>query len=85
MAADQGVQPVNGRDTRLNELIGVVAGGGIHGQTVDIPILVGQDGWAAVNRLPHAVEHPAQHISGHPQLKRVSQEPDFGVRQIDTG
>ena len=58
----RGVQSVNGGDPRLNELVWVVPGGGVHGQTVDIPVFVRQDGGAAIDGLAHAVEHPAQHI-----------------------
>ena len=81
----QGIQPVDGGDARLDELVGVVPGGGVHGQAVDVPVLVGQDGGAAVDGLPHAVEHPAQHVPGHPQLERVPQKADLGLRQVDAG
>ena len=60
LSPHQGVQPVDGGDARLDKLVGVVPGGGVHGQAVDVPVLVGQDGGAAVDGLAHAVEHPAQ-------------------------
>ena len=85
LAPHQGVQPVDGGDARLDKLVGVVPGGGVHGQAVDVPVLVGQDGGAAVDGLAHAVEHPAQHIPGHPQLEGVPQESDFRFRQVDAG
>ena len=62
LSADQSVQSVDGGDPRLNELVWVVPGGWVHGQTVDVPVFVRQDGGAAIDGLAHAVEHPAQHI-----------------------
>ena len=85
LAADQGVQSVDGRDARLDKLVGVVPGGGVHGQAVDVPILVGQNGGAAVDGLTHAVEHPAQHVAGHGQLQGVAQKSDLGLGQVDAG
>ena len=85
LAADQGVQAVDGGDTRLNELIGVVPGGGVHGQAVDVPELLGQDGGAAVDGLAHAVKDPAQHVAGYAELQRMAQEADLGLGQIDAG
>ena len=85
LAADQGVQAVNGGNAGLDELVGVVPGGGVHGQAVDVPVLLRQDVGAAVNGLAHAVEHAAQHIAGHAQLQGMAQEVDLGVRQVDAG
>ena len=85
LAADQGIQSVDGGDARLDELVGVVPGGGVHGQAVDVPVLLGQDVRAAVDGLAHAVEDPAQHVAGHGQLQGVAQEADLGVLQIDAG
>ena len=85
LSTDQGIQAVDGGDARLNELVGVVPGGGVHGQAVDIPVLVGHDVGAAVNGTAHAVEHPAQHVAGHGQLQGVAQEPDLGLGQVDAG
>ncbi len=85
LPADQGVQPVDGGDARLDELVGVVPGRRVHGQAVDVPVLLGQDLRAAVDGPAHAVEHPAQHVGGHAQLQRMAQEADLGVRQVDAG
>ena len=85
LAANQRVQAVNGGNTGLDELVGIVTGSGVHGQAVDVPVLFRQDLRAAVNGLAHAVEHPAQHIAGHAQLQGVSQKTNLGVRQIDPG
>ena len=85
LTTNQSVQAVNGGDARLDKLVGVVPGGGVHGQTVDIPVLIGQDGRSAVNGLAHAVEHAAQHITGHGQLEGMAQEANLGLSQVDTG
>ena len=67
-------------DTGLDKLVGVVTGSRVHGQAVDIPVLLRQDLGAAVDGLAHAVEHTAQHVGGHAQLQRVAQEADLGRR-----
>src|SRR5699024_4365258 len=85
LTADQGVQAVDGGNTGLDKLVGVVAGGGVHGQAVDVPVFGGQDLRSAVDGMAHAVEDAAQHIVGHRQLQRVAQKADLGVGQIDTG
>ena len=85
LAPDQGVQSVDGGDARLDELVGVVPGGGVHGQAVDVPVLLGQNLRAAVDGLAHAVEHPAQHVAGHAQLEGVAQEAHLGLLQVDAG
>ena len=85
LSPDQGIQSVDGGDARLDKLVGVVPGGGVHGQAVDVPVLVAQNGGAAVNGPAHAVEHPAQHVHGHAQLQGMSQEADPGLGQIDAG
>ena len=85
LPADQGVQPVDGADAGLDELVGVVPGRRVHGQAVDVPVLLRQDLRPAVDGPAHAVEHPSQHIGGHAQLQRMAQEADLGVRQIDAG
>ena len=83
LAPDQGVQSVDGGDARLDELVGVVPAGRVHGQAVDIPVLVSQDGRSAVDGPAHAVKDPAQHVLRHPQLEGVPQKADLGLRQID--
>ena len=85
LAADQGVQTVDGGDAGLDELVGVVTGSGIHGQAVDIPVLLRQNVRTAVDGLAHAVEDAAQHVAGDAQLQGVPQEADLGVGQVDTG
>ena len=83
LAADQGVQAVDGAHAGLDELGGVGAGGGVHGQAVDVHVRLGQDGGAAVDGLAHAVEDAAEHVLGHGQLLRVAQEADLGLGQVD--
>ncbi len=85
LAADQGVQTVDGGDTGLDKLIGIVTGGGVDGLAIDVQALFRQDGRAAVDGLAHAVEHAAQHIAGHAQLQGMAQKADAGLLQVDAG
>ncbi len=83
LAAHEGVQTVNRGDARLDELVGVVARGGVDGQAADVEILLGQQLRAAVDGLAHAVKDTAEHVLGHAQLQRVAEEADLRVAQID--
>ena len=85
LPAHQRIQSVDGGYTRLNELGGVVAGGGVDGGAVDIQRLLRQDGGTVVDDLPHAVEHAPQHMLGHRQLNAVSGETHLGFRQVQPG
>ena len=77
LAADQGVQAVDSRNAGLDELLGIVAGGGVHGQAVHVHAHVGQDLRPVVNGAAQAVEDPAQHVLADPQLHAVAQETYF--------
>ena len=83
LAADEGVQSVNGGNAGLDELGGVSAGGGVHGKTVDVAVLLGDDGRAFVDRLAHAVEDTAEHILAHAKLERVAEEADLALGKVD--
>ena len=85
LAADQRVQSIDGADAGLNELVGIVTGRRVHGQAVDVPVFLRQQGGAAVDGFAHAVEHAPQHIGGYAQLQGVAQEADGGIPQIDAG
>ena len=83
LAADEGVQSVNGGNAGLDELGGVSAGGGVHGKTVDVAVLLGDDGRAFVDRLAHAVEDTAEHILAHAELERMAEEADLALGKVD--
>ena len=83
LAADQGVQAVDGGNAGLDKLCGIGPGCRVHGQAVDIQVRVGNDSGAAVDGLAHAVEDAAQHILGNGQLLGVAQEADLGLGQVD--
>ena len=85
LTANQSVQSVNGRNAGLNELGGVVPGCGVHGQTVDVHIGVGENVRATVDGIAHAVEYTAQHILGNAQLQGMTQEANLALGQVDTG
>ena len=67
----QRIESVDGRDARLDKFIGIVARGGIDRLSVDVHLLFGNDGRAAVAGIAHAVEHPPEHIFGHGKLLTV--------------
>ena len=62
---------------------GVSACGGVHGKTVDVAVLLGDDGRASVDRLAHAVEDTAEHILAHAKLKRMTEEADLALGKVD--
>ena len=83
LAADEGVQAVDGGNTGLDELCRVGAGCRVHRQAVDVAVLLGEDRRAAVDGLAHAVEDAAEHILAHAQLQRVAEEADLRLRKVD--
>ena len=83
LAADEGVQAVDGGNAGLDELCRVGAGCRVHRQTVDVAVLLGEDRRAAVDGLAHAVEDAAEHILAHAQLQRVAEEADLRLRKVD--
>ena len=85
LAPDQGVQAVNGGDTGLNELVGIVPGRRVGGQAVDVHLLFGQNRRAAVDGIAHAVKYAAKHILGYGKLGAVTQKADLGTGQVDAG
>ena len=82
LAANQGVQTVNGRNTRLNELGGVDSGRGVNGSTVDVELFVGNDLGAAVNGGTHSAENSAEHIGGNGQLNTVARKANLAFGQV---
>ena len=84
LTADEGIQSVDGGDTRLDELGGVEAGGGVDGGTVDVQRLVRNQGRAVVDGFTHTVEHAAQHMLGHGQLHAVAGEAHLGLGQVQS-
>ena len=83
LAPHQGVQPVDGGDAGLDEFLGVAAGGGVHGQAVDVVPPVGEDLRPAVDGPAQAVEHPAQHVLADPQLHAASQKAHLAAGEVD--
>ena len=79
LAADQGVQSVDGADAGLDEFGRIVAGSRVHGFAVDIPVFVGNDIRAAVDGTAHPVKHTAQHGRGYAQAHAVAQETGLGI------
>ena len=83
LAADEGVQAVDGGHAGLDELCRVGAGCRVHRQAVDVAVLLGEDRRAAVDGLAHAVEDAAEHILAHAQLQRVAEKAHLRLREVD--
>ena len=82
---DEFIQTVDGRNAGLDELVGIVTGGGVHRQAVDVAVFLCQNLRTTVDGLAHAVEHAAQHIAGDAQLQGMSQKTHLGIRHVDAG
>ena len=69
---DQGVHAIDGRDPRLDELLGIGPGRGIDGLAVDVAAGLAHRQRAAVQGLAHAVEDPPQKICRHRHRQRAA-------------
>ena len=74
---------VDGGDAGLDELCRVHAGGGVHGQAVDVHAGVGQDLRATVDGATQAVEHAPKHVLRDAKLHGAAQEADLAVGEVD--
>jgi hypothetical protein len=74
LAAHQRIQPINGRDTSLNKLRGMVARPGVNGLTIDIKAQLGDNRRTTINRLTGAVEHATQHLQRNPKFDNLTAE-----------
>ena len=79
LAADQGVQTINGRYAGLNKLLRIASGCRVHRQAVDIPSFVRKNLRAAVDWTSQTVKDTAQHILRYTQLHGSSQKTYFTV------
>ena len=78
---DQGVHAVDGRDPRLDELLGIGAGRGVDGLAVDVAAGLPHRQGAAVQGLAHAVEDAPQKVGGHRHRQRAAGEAHPGFLQ----
>ena len=83
LPAHERVESVDARNAGLDKLVGVVARRGVHRKAVDVAVLVGNDGRAAVDGLTHAVENAAQHVARHGELERMAQKADARIGEVD--
>src|SRR6059036_2397929 len=84
LAADQGVQAIDRRDARLDELCRVLAGIWVNRGARDLDPFLGDDRRAAVDRLARAAEDAAEHLPRHVQFDRFPEELHRGLT-IDPG
>ena len=64
LAAHQCIQSVDGGNSRLDKLLGIVARRRVHGQAVDVQALLRKDLRPSVDRAAQAVKDTAEHVLG---------------------
>ena len=83
LAADQRVEPVDGRHAGLDEVGRLVAGRGIDRHARDVQHRLGDDVRPAVPGFSHPGKDPAQHVERDIDPGRLPHEPDRGRFRID--
>ena len=76
LAPDQRVHHVDGGEPRLDALAGILPGGRVDGQTVDVEEGLGRRLGEAVQRPPLAVEGAPEHRRGNPDPLGLAPEAD---------
>jgi hypothetical protein len=84
LATSDRVHDVNGRDARLDHLLGVVTARRVDGLALNIQVLLGHDSGGAVDGLAGAVESSAQHLLRDGHLEHIARELAVRVAVIDT-
>ena len=74
LAAHEGVEAVDRRDAGLDELRGMFAGVRIDGGPLNLHAFLGDDRRPAVRGFPRSREDAAEHLAGHAELDRLSEE-----------
>ena len=82
MPSYERVKSVYCGNTRLNELVGVIARGGVDRLAVDIQFFIGDNGRAAVAGVAHTVEDSAEHIGGNGKFDAVPQKSRLGIGNL---
>ena len=84
LSSYKGVQAVNCRNAGLDKFRRVSTRGRVHRQAVDIPVIIGYDVRASVDRFAHSVEYTAEHILADAELQRMSEETHLAFRKVDS-
>src|SRR3989442_4721356 len=84
LTADKGVQPVDRRDARLDELRGMLAGVRVDRGPLDLHALLGQDRGPSVRGLARPRQDAAEHFPRHAEFDRLSEEL-HARRAVDSG
>ncbi len=79
-----GIQAVDGGDALADKLVGIVTGGGVHGQAVDIPGARRPESRGRVDGMAHAVEDAARISPDTPAPAGVPGNGSW-TRQFDAG
>ncbi len=82
LPAHERVQPVDGRDARLDEVVGEVAGRRVDRLAVDRSPDLGDDLRSVVARPAEAVEDTTEHVARDSELERAAKEAHLGVRGV---
>ena len=81
LAADQGVEPVDGRDAGLDDVARVVARGRVERRAVDVEARLGHRRRQPVARPTEAVEHAPEHLARDAQVQRLAAEAHAARRR----
>jgi hypothetical protein len=83
LATSDRVHDVNGRDARLDHLLGVVAARRVDGLTLNVQVVLGHDGRRAIDGLARAVEGAAEHLLRDGHLEHAASELAVRVAVVD--
>jgi len=79
------VHDVNGGDSGLDHGLGIIAGGGVDGLSVNVQVGLGQYLGTGVNDFTGAVEGSPQHLLGHAHFEDVAGEFASGLTIVNVG
>lgn len=79
------VHRVNGRDTRLDHLLGVDTRIRVDRRTVDVEVLLSEDLGSFVDRVTGSVEDATEHVFRNGELHRRAGELDVRRVDVDAG
>ena len=83
LAANEGVQAVDGGNAGLDKLRRIRARRRVHGHAVNIAVSLRKKLGTAVDGLTHAVEYAAEHILGNRKLQRMTEKSDLSLRKVN--
>jgi len=85
LTTSDGVHDIDGGDSSLDHLLGVVTLVRINWLALNVEEIFGEYGRSMINRLTLTVELATKHLSGDGHLEHVTSELTMGVRVVDVG